>query len=73
MRDLLRIERKEGHKSVSAKSLPAMEMKEHGLKGKPSISKIQRAEAIEHKGKNGLVAKPSKQQHMTATKAYRGR
>lgn len=73
MRDLLRVERKEGHGKVSAKNLPLMEMKEHHLKGKPSMSKIQRAEAIEHKGANGLVAKPSKKQHMVATKAYRGR
>jgi hypothetical protein len=73
MRDLLNVERKEGHKSVSTKNLPSMEMKEHGLKGKPSISKIQRAEAIEHKGKQGLVSKPGKSQHMAATKAYRGR
>ena len=73
MRDLLRVERKEGHKKVSAKSLPAMEMKEHNLKGKPSMSKIRRAEAIEHKGSNGLIAQPSKKQHMVATKAYRGR
>jgi hypothetical protein len=50
-----------------------MEMKEHGLKGKPSMAKIQRAEAIEHKAKTGLVSKPSKSQHMAATKAYRGR
>lgn len=73
MRDLLRVERKEGHGNVSAKNLPSMEMKEHGLKGKPSISKIQRAEAIEHSGKRGLVSKPSKKQQMMATKSYRGR
>jgi hypothetical protein len=74
MRDLLNVERKEGHgKNVSAKQLPSMEMKEHGLKGKPSIAKIQRSEAIEHKAKTGLVSKPSKSQQMAATKAYRGR
>lgn len=73
MRDLLNVERKEGHKGVTAKSLPAKEMKEHNLKGAPSMAKIQRAEALEHQGKNGLVSRPSKKQHMAATKAYRGR
>lgn len=73
LRDLLNVERKEGHGKVTAKNLPAKEMQEHGLKGKPSIAKIERAEAIEHRGKNGLVNRPSKKQHMMATKAYRGR
>ena len=73
MRDLLNVERKEGHSKVTSKNLPAKEMQEHALKGKPSMAKIQRAEALEHQGKKGLVSKPSKQQQMMATKAYRGR
>lgn len=73
MRDLLRVEGKETNSKVTAKKLPAMEQKEHGLSKKPTMSQIRRAEAVEHSGKRGLINKPSKKQQMMATKSYRGR
>lgn len=76
-RNLLKIETGEHGKKVgSAKTLSAMEQKEHGLSSKPSLAQMKRAEAVEHSGKKGLITKPSNaktNQASTVYKANRGR
>jgi len=71
-RNLLKIESKEhGSKISSGEKLSAMERKEHNLPSNPSIAMMQRAEAREHAGKKGLVAKPSAAKTKQATMVYK--